>query len=72
MTPWAMDRKYVWAELGAAWGRKLPIIVLLLGITPNELQNKAGVPNFLKKHNMIALNEVEKYIEELKVRAWRR
>ena len=24
MTPWALDRPYVWAELGAAWGRGIP------------------------------------------------
>lgn len=68
MTPWALERKYVWAELGAAWGRKLPIIVLLHGMTPSELQNKPGVPNFLKKHDMIELNNVDQYLKELRRR----
>lgn len=22
LTPWALDRPYIWAELGAAWGRR--------------------------------------------------
>ncbi len=38
LTPWALDRPYVWAEIGAAWGRRIPIVALLLGITPSELQ----------------------------------
>jgi hypothetical protein len=25
LTPWALERPYVWAELGAAWGRRIPI-----------------------------------------------
>ena len=72
MTPWALERKYVWTELGAAWGRKLPIIVLLHGMTPGELQNKPGVPNFLKKRDMIELNDVDQYLKELRDRVRRR
>lgn len=33
LTPWALDRPYVWAEIGAAWSRRIPIVALLLGIT---------------------------------------
>ena len=29
MTPWALERSYVWAELGAAWVRRIPIVILL-------------------------------------------
>ena len=38
ITLWALDRPYVWAELGAAWGRGIPLVALLLGLTPSELQ----------------------------------
>jgi hypothetical protein len=31
MTPWALERPYVWAELGAAWVRRIPIVILLQG-----------------------------------------
>src|SRR5437762_7452588 len=27
MTPWALERPYVWAELGAAWSRRIPIVI---------------------------------------------
>src|SRR6266516_1746355 len=36
LTPWALERPYVWAEIGAAWGGRIPIVALLLGITATE------------------------------------
>lgn len=68
MTPWAMQRPYVWAELGVAWGRKLPIVVLLHGMTPGEFQSKPEVPVFLKKRNLLDLNSVDGYFAELRER----
>jgi hypothetical protein len=68
LTPWALDRPYVWAELGAAWGRRIPIVALLLGITPAELQKRSGTPVFLKKRDLLQLNEVDHYLEQLSAR----
>jgi hypothetical protein len=68
MTPWAVERPYVWAELGAAWFRRIPIIVLLQGMTPGDFQSKPGVPVFLKKRNLLELNGVEEYFAELRKR----
>ncbi len=68
LTPWALDRPYVWAEIGAAWGRRIPIVALLLGITPAELQMRSGVPVLLKKRDLLQLNEIEIYLEQLTAR----
>ncbi len=68
LTPWALDRPYVWAELGAAWGKRIPIVALLLGITPGELQSKPGIPVLLKKRNLLALNDVSTYLDQLENR----
>lgn len=68
LTPWALERPYVWAELGAAWGRRIPIVALLLGITTNELQSRPGIPVLLKKRDLIALNDIGVYLEQLQVR----
>jgi hypothetical protein len=68
MTPWALERPYVWAELGAAWTRRIPIVILLQGMTPGEFQSHPGVPVFLKKRNMVDLNAVESYLAALKKR----
>jgi TIR domain-containing protein len=69
MTPWALDRPYVWAELGAAWFRRIPIVVVLHGLTAAELQSQPGVTVFLKKRNLIDLNDLDTYFEQLKQRS---
>lgn len=68
LTPWALDRPYVWAEIGAAWGRRIPIVALLLGLTPAELQTRPGIPVLLKKRDLLQLNEVEVYLDQLAAR----
>lgn len=68
LTPWALDRPYVWAELGAAWGRRIPIVVLLLGLSAADLQERPGVPLLLKRRNIIPLNDVDRYLTELRSR----
>jgi hypothetical protein len=68
LTPWALERAYVWAEIGAAWGRGVPIVALLHGLNARELQSKAGVPNLLKNRNLIELNEIDSYLSELRTR----
>ena len=65
LTPWALDRPYVWAELGAAWARGIPIVALLLGLTPGELQSRPGVPVFLKKRDLLELNDIDTYLQQL-------
>jgi TIR domain len=68
LTPWALERPYVWAEIGAAWGRRIPIVALLLGITATELQARPGVPILLKKRDLLQLNEIDIYLDQLAVR----
>jgi hypothetical protein len=65
LTPWALERPYVWAEIGAAWGRRIPIVALLLGITATELQSRPGIPVLLKKRAPLQLNEIEVYLDQL-------
>src|SRR5438093_9302395 len=69
MTPWALDRPYVWAELGAAWLRRIPIVVVLHGVTAAELQSRPGVTVFLKKRNLIEINDLDTYFDQLKQRS---
>jgi len=68
VTPWSLERPYVWTEFGAAWFRRIPIVALLHGITPDELQARPEVPGTLKRRNMIDLNAVNKYFEQLRRR----
>src|SRR5262249_8048748 len=68
LTPWALNRPYVWAELGAAWGRRIPIHVLLYGMTSGEFHSKPEIPVFVKKRNLIELNKIDTYLAELRKR----
>lgn len=68
LTPWALDRPYVWAEIGAAWGRRIPIVGILHGMTSTELQSRPGVPIFLKKRDLLDINDIEVYFEQLTAR----
>jgi len=68
---WALERPYVWAGIGAAWGRRIPIVALLLGITAAELQVRPGIPALLKKRDLLDLNDTEVYLEQLAARVQR-
>jgi hypothetical protein len=67
-TPWSLDRPYVWAEIGAAWIRRIPIVVVLHGLTISEFQTQPHVPIFLKQRDMINLNDIDQYFEQLRQR----
>lgn len=69
LTPWALDRPYVWAELGVAWGRRIPIVGVLYGMTAADLQARPGMPVFLKRRDLIDINTIEHYFRELALRA---
>ena len=51
-----------------AWGRGLPIIGVLHGITSAELQEKPGIPVYLKADNLLEINDLELYFAQLKKR----
>ena len=71
LTPWALERPYVWAEIGAAWGRRIPIVALLLGITSRELQVRPDILVLLKNRDLLELNEIDAYLEQLAARVQR-
>lgn len=68
MTPWALERPYVLAELGAAWSRRIPIVILLQGMSAGEFQSRPGIPVFLKKRDLIDLNGIDEYLAQLRKR----
>ena len=69
LTPWALDRPYVWAELGAAWGRRIPIVGILYGMTSTEFQSRPGIPIFIKRRDLLDINDIDLYFQQLKARA---
>lgn len=67
-TPWGFERPYVWAEIGAAWIRRIPIIVVLHGLSAKDFQSQPNAPVFLKKRDIIRLNDIDQYFEQLSTR----
>lgn len=68
LTPAALERHYVWVEIGAAWGLGMPIIAILHGVSIRQLTEMSNMPVLLKRRNMIELNEVGRYLDQLKKR----
>lgn len=68
LTPWALERPYVWAEIGAAWIRRIPIVVILHGLSLKDFQTQPNAPIFLKKRDVIRLNEIDQYFDQLATR----
>ncbi len=65
ITPQSLTRPYVWAEIGAAWIRRIPIVAVLHGVSPAEFQMVPGAPIFVKKRSPIRLNDIDVYFEQL-------
>jgi len=59
-------------ELTGAWLRKIPIVGLLLGVTPADLQSHPRLPMLLKERNVLALNDVDVYFAQLRAKMERR
>lgn len=68
LTPWALNRPYVWAEIGAAWGNRTPIIGVLHGLTPEQLHAQAGAPILIKRRDLIGINQLDDYFSQLRKR----
>jgi len=67
LTPWAMKSKYVWVELGAFFGRGKRIVVALHGLTVRRLVRDNTA--FLRGIDMIDINELDQYFEQLRQRS---
>jgi nucleoside 2-deoxyribosyltransferase len=69
LTPWSLDHPYIWSEAGVAWGRQIPIIGILHGMTTAEFLSKPNIPAYLKADNLQDLNGIDRYFGELAKRA---
>jgi hypothetical protein len=68
LTPWALDHPYIWSEAGVAWGRQIPIIGILSGMSTEEFLAKPNIPVYLKARNLKNINEIDQYLKELATR----
>jgi hypothetical protein len=68
LTPWSLQRPYVWAEVGAAWIKRIPIVGVLHGLTQESLHAQVSVPVLLKERDLIEINDLDRYFEQLQRR----
>lgn len=68
LTPWSVDRNWVWVEIGAARALNRRIVAVLYGITLDDIDREKGGKTFLGAKNVADINEVEDYLMQLKRR----
>lgn len=67
LTPWSVDRHWLWVEIGAARAHGCRIVPILYHLSLDELERGSGA-TFLKAKNVVAMNEMETYLSQLKRR----
>jgi hypothetical protein len=68
LTPWGLKRPYIWLEIGAIWGLGRRVIGVLHGLGPSELVAQDGTPALLKRIDLVELNNIGMYFEQLQRR----
>jgi hypothetical protein len=68
LTPWAIERPYIWLEMGVFWGRGKRIIGVLHGLTAKELTTREGIPALLKRIDLVDINRVDLYFAQVAAR----
>jgi hypothetical protein len=69
LTPEALQRPYVWMELGAIWVTHKRASFILYRLTVEDLRKRSGVPLFILKSELIDINrDTEHFLEQLQAR----
>lgn len=68
LTPPALERPYVWIEIGSAWSQGKRIIGILHGMTTSDLAGRDGTPAFLTGIVLRDINDLDQYLSELRQR----
>jgi hypothetical protein len=69
LTPEALERAYVWVEVGAAWVQKKRIVGVLYRLSAGDISTRERTPALLKSVNLCDLNgQFDAYLEEMRGR----
>jgi hypothetical protein len=69
LTPWSVDRNWVWAEIASAWALGKRFVGVTYGITIEEIEKNHGGMACLGPTNLIALDDFDDYIRQMTERA---
>lgn len=65
LTPWSVDRNWVWSEMAGAWALRKRYVGVMYGLTLEEIDKNHGGLAILSPTNVINLNELDNYLKEL-------
>lgn len=68
LTPWSIQRPYIWLELGLFWGAEKRIVGILHGITVKKFTSDGKMPVILKRTALEDINNIDSYFTQLKDR----
>ncbi|XCP55408.1 hypothetical protein RVU70_17755 [Methylocystis echinoides] len=69
LTPWSVDRNWVWTEIAAAWALGKRLVGVTYGVTIEEIEKNHGGLVCLGPTNLVALDDFDDYISEMSDRA---
>ncbi|MBM3225050.1 MAG: TIR domain-containing protein [Candidatus Tectomicrobia bacterium] len=72
LTPWSINRPYIWIEIGLFWSAQKRIVGVLHGLTSKDISTDERIPALLKKIDLVNLNDIDSYFLQLRQRvlAW--
>jgi len=65
LTPWSVDRNWVWSEMAGAWALKKRYVGVIFGLTLEGIEKGHGGLAMLSPTNVIGLNDFDTYVSEL-------
>jgi hypothetical protein len=68
LTPWSIDRNWVWSEMAGAWALKKRYVGIIYELTIEQIDRKHGGLAMLAPTNVRELNDFDVYLSELSVR----
>lgn len=68
LTPWATTRPYIWIEIGLFLRDRKRIVGVLHGLTAKEISTDERIPAFLKRIDLVEINQLDGYFDQLKKR----
>lgn len=68
LTPWSIDRNWVWSEMAAAWILRKRYVGIMYGVTLDKIDKDHGGLAILSPTNVISINDLDGYFRELSAR----
>lgn len=68
ITPWSVERNWVWTEIASAWILRKRFVAVLYGISLQEIADRHGGAACLSTTNIAMLDEFDDYVRELSAR----